>query len=214
MLRLACILLLSLFPATAEPPKVAIVDAQRAFSEYYATKNAHEKLAKAKLALKEDKRLPVIAATEEELRDLRLRARNPDLTEKLREQAFKRAEMKAHELRSLQRDTRQFMEAEQQKMNKLLVSVTRKLQANVQTVITQVAKAGNFEMVFESGGNTSSQVPTLLYIRNAVDITDTVIQHLNSTDPNRKETEPGEAEPASVPDGGNPTTTDPPGTPE
>jgi outer membrane protein len=177
------ILLLSLLPATAAKPKVAVVDAQRAFTEYYATKNAHKKLALAKLALQNDKRLPVIAATEKELQELRTKVRDTTLSEAQREQAFKESEMKAHELRSLQRDTKQFMEGEQQKMNKLLVSVTRKLQVNVQTVITQIAKAGNFELVFESGGNTSSQVPTLIYIREAVDITDVVIDHLNSTDP-------------------------------
>lgn len=184
MLRLLpALLLLALLPAAAEKPRVAIVDAQRAFTEYYATKKAHAKLAAAKLALQDDQRLPVIAATQKELEELRERAEDPELTPELRELALAKAEMKAHELRSLERDLRQFMDSEQQKMNALLVTVTRKLQANVQTVITQVAKAGNFEMVFESGGKTSSQVPTLLYVRDAVDITDAVIRHLNSTDP-------------------------------
>jgi len=188
---LACtsLLLLPLLPAAAKP-KVAVVDAQRAFTEYFATKSTHKKLAEAKLALQNDKRLPVIAATEKELQDLRNKVRDTTLTEEQREHFFKESEMKAHELRSLQRDTQKFLESEKQKMNQLLVSVTRKLQANVQTVIDQVAKAGDFEMVFESGGNTSSQVPTLLYIREATDITDTVIQRLNSTDPNNADDPP------------------------
>lgn len=190
ILLVPAILLVALLPASAEKPRVAIVDAQRAFTEYYATKSAHAKLAKAKLALKEDKRLPVIAATEKELQELRNKVRDTSLIEEQREQAFKQSEMKAHELRSLQRDTKQHMEAEQKKLNKLLVTVTRKLQANVQTVIDQVATAGKFEMVFESGGNTSSQVPTLIYSRDAPDITDIVIKHLNSTNPNPPAPEP------------------------
>ena len=95
MLRLFSLLLLCVLPVAAEKPRVAIVDAQRAFTEYYATKNAHKKLADAKLALQNDKRLPVIASTEKELLELRARANNPDLTEEQREAAFKKAEMKA-----------------------------------------------------------------------------------------------------------------------
>jgi outer membrane protein len=180
----AALLLLLIFPAAAEKPKVAVIDAQRAFNEYYATKTAHKKLAQAKINLQNDKRLPVIAATEKELRDLHNKVRDTTLTEEQRQQFFKQSEMKAHELRALQRDTQQFMESEQQKMNKLLVSVTRKLQANVQVVIDQVAETEKFDIVFEKNGNSSSQVPTLLYARHAIDITDTVIKRLNSTDPN------------------------------
>ena len=180
----AVLLSLLVLPAAAEKPKVAVIDAKRAFNEYYATKSTHKKLAVAKLNLKNDKRLPVIAATEKELRDLRNKVRDTTLSEEQREQFFKQSEKKTYELRALQRDTQQFMESEQKKMNKLLVSVTRKLQANVQVVIDQVAVAGKFDIVFEKNGKTSSQVPTLLYARSATDITDIVTKHLNRTDPN------------------------------
>lgn len=196
MLRvLPLLFLLTLLPSVAEKPRVAIVDAQRAFSAYYATRNAHQKLADAKLALQDDQRLPLIKATEEELEALQQRARDSELSANQREQAAKKAEMKAHELRSLQRDLQQFLDSEQKKMNALLVSATRKIQANVQSVIEQVAQAGKFDVVFESGGNTSSQVPTLLYVRDATDITDAVIKRLNSTNPNP----PGDAEHAAEP---------------
>lgn len=173
-----------LLPIAAAKPKIGVVDAQRAFSEYYATKNAHKKLAEAKLALKNDRRFPVIAQTEQELLELRKKVRDATLSEDQREHFYKLSETKTHELRSLQRDTKQFLEDEQKKLNELLVSVTRKLQANVQSVINSVAARGNYDLVFEQSGATSSQVPTLIYIRDATDLTDLVLRQLNSTDPN------------------------------
>ena len=54
-------------------------------------------------------------------------------------------------------------------------------------------------MVFELGGNTSSQIPTLIYIRNATDITDLVIESLNKNQPEDKKVAAADGIPSGAP---------------
>ena len=185
MTFLAAIWLTALLPLAAGKPRVATVDATTLFLEYHRTKTEQTKLAEAKLKLQGDPRLAVIKEIGLELRDLRTQARNTNNSEHAREDAFRKFQMKSHELRSLQRDTTQHLEARQKELNQRLVTMSKALLAEIRTTVNTVAAAEGYDMVFEMGGDTSSQVPTLLYIRHGTDITDLVVKELNKNKPPR-----------------------------
>jgi len=62
-----------------------------------------------------------------------------------------------------------------------MVRQTKKLLDNIRAVVRRIAGENGYDVVMETGGTTSSQVSTLIYIRDATDITDRVIAELNDT---------------------------------
>lgn len=159
-------------------PKIATVDVNKLFSSYEVTKEAQAKLDQQREALRNDPRLKVINETIEELKKLRSEIRDEDLPEASRENYFRTFQMKSHELRSLQRDTLQHLEDQKRELNLQMVARTKEILAEISGVIASVGKSAGYDLVLESGGSTSSQVPCLLYIRDATDITDLVLAEL------------------------------------
>ena len=170
---------------SAGMPRVAPVDASVLFKGYHRTKTEQTKLAEAKLQLQEDPRLAVIKQIRQELHELRNEVRNTSNSELDREDFFRKFQMKSHELRSLQRDTTQRLEDRQKELNRRLVEMSKALLAEIHAKVQQVAGEEGYDLVLEKGGDTSSQVPTLIYIRHGTDITDLVLKELNKNKPPR-----------------------------
>lgn len=167
----------------AQKPRIATVDASELFAKYYRTATEKAKLAEEQKKIAHDPRTAVIARTINELRDLEKQVRNSSNSEDSREEFFRKFQMKSHELRSLQRDTTQHRQDRQKEINRKLVSISKILLSEVQSTVQHVAAAGGYDMVIDISGDTSSQVPTLLYIRNSTDLTAKVLAELNRTKP-------------------------------
>ena len=67
-----------------------------------------------------------------------------------------------------------------------MVRTTRELLGDVRAIVQKIAEEEGFDHVFEVSGETSSQLSTLIYIRNATDLTDRVIEELNKDQPKEK----------------------------
>ena len=100
--------------------------------------------------------------------------------------------MKNQERLSLKRQHEQHHAEQLNLINKGMVENTRKLLRDVRAIVQEIAGKDCFDYVFEVSGKTSSQVCSLLYIRNATDLTDRVIEELNRNRPKEEvATNPG-----------------------
>lgn len=205
----------TLLPVVAGKPRIATVDASSLFTGYYKTKTEQTKLAEAKLKLQGDPRLALIKQLSAELKELRGQVRNTNRSDREREEYFRKFQMKTHELRSLRRDTTQHLEAKQKELNARLVTMSQALLAEIQAVIQKVASTEGYDMVLEKGGDTSSQVPTLIYVRHSTDITALVLKELNKNAPPPGVTPlPAERTPrGQIPEGVRPAGPTPPAAP-
>lgn len=168
----------------AGKPRIATVDASEVFMNYHRTKTEKAKLADAQRALEFDPRTAVIAQIKNELRTLQAEISNEDNSEELREEYYRKYLLeKLPELKSLQRDADQIRQEKQKKINEQLVSTSKILLIEIQSTIQRIAANEGYDMVLDIGGETSSQVPTLLYIRKSTDITAQVLEALNRTKP-------------------------------
>ena len=191
----------------AQQARVATVDASELFAKYYRTEAEKTILAAEQEKLAQDPRSAVIAQTVSELRKLEAEVRNTSNSDDSREEFFRKYQMKSHELRSLQRDTNQYRQERQKDINRKLVNISKILLGEVQAAVQRVAAAEGFDMVLDIGGDTSSQVPTLIYIRDSTDITARVLKELNRTKPaplppgvTRIPVEPAPPAPAPIPE--------------
>ena len=67
-----------------------------------------------------------------------------------------------------------------------MVQKTRELLQDVQNIVRKIAEEEGIDHVFEVSGKSSSQLPSLIYIRNATDLTDRVIEELNRNQPEKE----------------------------
>lgn len=184
--------LLCLLPLTGSAQKAAVatVNMQKLFSEYHVSVEKRGSIDSLRERLKEDPRLKTISDTAKELQDLQKKLQDPTTPNIEKELLFKKFQSKTSELKSLQRDTQQHIDAEQAKINSQLVKTTRELLEQIRAAVSEIAEREGYQLVLESEGNTSSQLPTLLYIRNGDDITELVLSHLNKSQSGQEKTSP------------------------
>lgn len=176
----AFLLLLGLaLPSAAQKPNFATVDISRAFEAYHITVAEREKIRQARAELKRDPRLEKIKLLEVELLDLRDRVRDTTLTDSERQNHFRKFQIKAQDLRALQRATIEHLDEQARIIDEGMVKKTRHLLGEIRAAVQKLALEGGYDYVFESSGKTSSQIQSLIYIRHATDLTDLVIEALN-----------------------------------
>lgn len=171
----------------AEKPRIATFDAAVAFESYHVAKAERTKVGEAKKKLASDPRVEQLKLTRVELLELRDKVRDTSLPEDARQEYFRKFQMKAHELNSLRRDITNSREEQTKAIDEAMVKKTKELLGTINATVQKVATAEGFDMVFEKGGTTSSQVSTLVYVRDATDITQQVIKELNRDAPVEKE---------------------------
>lgn len=185
LLSLALVLFLS-GGSRAEKPKFAVVDVSKAFEAYYVTIEEKSNIQDARDELKRDPRLEKIKLIKVELQELRDKVRDSTFTETERRDYFRQFQIKTQDLRALQRATVEHIDEQARVIDEAMVKRTRQLLGEVREVVQRLAAKEGFDFVFEVGGKTSSQIPSLIYIREATDLTDRVIEILNNdgVDPN------------------------------
>ena len=138
-------------------------------------------MREARKALLRDPRPETLKLLEVELGDLRGKIQDPASEERRRQQDYQRFLVKHHEYSTLKSEHERDHSAKLKILNESMVVVTRKLLNDIRIVVRKIAREEGFDHVFEIGGKTSSQLPSLLYIRDATDLTARVIEELNRT---------------------------------
>ncbi len=137
----------------------------------------------ARRALNQDPRPESLKLLEVELGNLKSRMENPASEKDQRQQDYQRFLVKNHEYSTLKREHKQDHSAKLKILNESMVVVTRKLLSDIRIVVRKIAQQDGIDHVFEIGGKTSSQLPSLIYIRDATDLTARVIEELNRNQP-------------------------------
>ena len=175
----AALVLLLAPHSRAGKPEFATLDMARAFQSYHLTVAARAKVQEARKALQKDPRSETIKLLDVELKDLKTQIQNPSFTEEQRREYYRRYVTKNHERTSLRSEHEQYLQEQRNLINRDMVRTTRTLLGDVRTIVQKIAEEEGFDHVFEVSGETSSQLSTLIYIRNATDLTDRVIKELN-----------------------------------
>ena len=162
-------------------PHLATIDMAKAFESYHLTHEERNRVREARKALLRDPRPENLKLLEVELGDLRGKIQDPASEEKRRQQDYQRFLVKHHEYSTLKSEHERDHSAKLKILNESMVVVTRKLLNDIRIVVRKIAREEGFDHVFEIGGKTSSQLPSLLYIRDATDLTARVIEELNRT---------------------------------
>lgn len=177
--------------------KIATVDMQELFKQFYRTNEAQKQInvERARIQKENNERLTRIRELEENLGKLRKQLEDPALNDSKKQSLFKEWQAQQQEGIALDRERREFLQRRNQALNEKMVQRMKGILEDIRKVVETQAKADSFDYVFDKSGLSTSQVPFLLYTKDATDITAGILKNLNKDAPAESLPAAGDATP-------------------
>lgn len=173
--------------ATAQDRKLSIatVDMQELFKQYHRTNEAQKQInvERARIQKDNNERLTRIRELEESLSTKRKQLEDPSINDSKKQTLFKEWQMEQQEGIALDRERREFLQRRNQALNEKMVQRMKGILEEIRKLVEEQAKADNYDYVFDKSGLSTSQVPFLLYTKDATDITAGLLKGLNKDAP-------------------------------
>lgn len=165
--------------------KIATVDMQQLFKEYYRTNEAQKQIniERARIQKENNDRLTRIRELEGNLGNLRKQIEDPSISDSKKQALFKDWQMQQQEGIALDRERREFLQRKNQALNETMVQRMKGILNEIRKLVEEQAKGENYDYVFDKSGLSTSQVPFLLYTKDATDITTVILKDLNKDAP-------------------------------
>jgi Skp family chaperone for outer membrane proteins len=164
---------------------IATVDMQELFKQYYRTNEAQKQInvERARIQKDNNERLARIRELEENLGNLRKQLEDPAISDSKRQTLAKDWQGQQQEGIALDRERREFLQRRNQALNEKMVQRMKGILEEIRKLVEEQAKEDNFDYVFDKSGMSTSQVPFLLYTKDATDITAGLLKNLNKDAP-------------------------------
>ncbi len=164
---------------------IATVDMQELFKQYYRTNEAQKQInvERARIQKDNNERLSRIRDLEENLGNLRKQLEDPAINDSKKQSLFKDWQMQQQEGIALDRERREFLQRRNQALNEKMVQRMKGILEEIRKLVEERAKVDNYDYVFDKSGLSTSQVPFLLYTKDATDITAGLLKDLNKDAP-------------------------------
>ena len=178
--------------------KIATVDMQELFQQYYRTNEAQKQINVERSRIQKDnnERLTRIRELENNLGNLKKQIEDPSVNDNKKQTLFKDWQMQQQEGIALERERKEFLQRRNQMLNEKMVQRMKGILDEIRKLVEEQAKTDDYDYVFDKSGLSTSQVPFLLYTKDATDITAGLLKDLNKDAP--AESAPAE-EPAPEP---------------
>lgn len=187
------------FASAAQDGKlnIATVDMQELFKQYYRTNEAQKQInvERARIQKDNNERLARIRELEENLGNLRKQLEDPAINDSKKQTLFKEWQMQQQEGIALDRERREFLQRRNQALNEKMVQRMKGILEEIRKLVEEQAKVDNYDYVFDKSGLSTSQVPFLLYTKDATDITAGLLKNLNKDAPAESLPAAGEPKP-------------------
>jgi Skp family chaperone for outer membrane proteins len=161
--------------------KMATINMDRTFLNYYKTINAEKKLKK-QVRIMEDRAVEMERRHKKTIAEYET-LRNDSLSVLLSEDARKKkkngAEQKQNDIRTMEGHMRSFNKDAREMLSKQHNSSRQDLIKEIQQVIEMISKNRGFEMVLDNSGKTSNLISSVVYSKKEMEITDSVLNILN-----------------------------------
>lgn len=176
---------------------IATVDMQELFKQYYRTNEAQKQInvERARIQKENNERLARIRELEEKLGKLRKELEDPAINDSKKQALFKDWQAQQQEGIALDRERREFLQRRNQALNEKMVQRMKGILEEIRKLVEEKAKTDNFDYVFDKSGLSTSQVPFLLYTKDATDITSGLLKTLNKDAPAGSLTAPDDTKP-------------------
>jgi len=165
--------------------KIATVDMQELFKQYYRTNEAQKQIniERAKIGQENNVRQARIRELEASLSTIRKQIEDPSLAEPRKQALMKDWQVQQNEGIALDRERNEFLNRRNRALNEKMVTRMKGILEEIRKLVEEQAKADDYDFVFDKSGLSASQVPFILYTKDATDITANLLKDLNKDAP-------------------------------
>ena len=165
--------------------KIATVDMQALFTDYAPTKATmakfeEEKAGVTKQAMERKTRLDEAKA---ELDNRQKQLGDPSVADAKKQTLYTDLQVKKQQWEALQREAEEFVSRKQRALQEQMQLRIKDILEGIRGKVQKFAEAEGYDYVLDKTGTSTSQVPVLLYTKDATDITDALLKTLKEEAP-------------------------------
>jgi outer membrane protein len=177
--------------ASAQNLKVATVDMQELFKQYHLTIAAQDQIdfERAKINQSNEERLVRIKEIESNLENFKKQIEDPSVNESKKQSLAKDFKLQQQEGIQLDKERREFIQRRNEALNQKMIERMKSILDDIRKLVEERSKADNYDLVIDKSGTSISQVPVLLYSKDSMDITASLLKVLNKDAPATKKPE-------------------------
>lgn len=178
--------------------KVGTVDMNKIFQSYYKTKDAENKINEQLAAFQSEfnSRQETYRKSLEEIQDMNKRMEDKALAQAKKDELNKSRESKIQENQQMGRELESFQRTRARQIDEQRARERNRIVEEIMDVVKKKVGSDNFDLVFDKGGLSFSQVPIVLYSRDNMEFSEEIIRTLNKNQPAPTAATPGGATPA------------------
>ena len=165
--------------------KIATVDMTALFMDYGPTKETRAKFEEEQkvVATQVQDRKKRLDDAKQELDTLQKQLSDPSLADTKKQAVYTDRQAKQQQFEALQREADDFVQRKQRAMSEQMQLRMKDILDKIRTRVQKYAEAEGYDYVLDKTGASTSQVPVLLYTKDATDITDVLLKALKEEAP-------------------------------
>ncbi|BDS08817.1 hypothetical protein NT6N_38570 [Oceaniferula spumae] len=169
----------------AEPPKMATVNMQKLFKEYHRTVTAqkHFNAEYAKIQKTINDKNEAINKLRRKLHDILAELKKEDLSAEERANKQRDGQLISQELKMMQQDVQTYSQEEKTKVAQKKAASMQGIMTDIKQKVIVLSEKMGHDYVFDRSGLSTNQVSFFLYLKDANDITATLLKELNKFAP-------------------------------
>jgi len=173
--------------AEEEKLRTAVVNIQKLFRNYHKVDKAEEEinLERARIQKEHNDVAGRLRSMDQSLRELEVSLQSTNLTGQNRSSLEREKGVRFHERERINHERTSDLRARHTELNRKMVARMDALLQEIHDLVAVQAERLGFDLVFDVDGTSSSQVPMLLFARDAMDITPMILKELNKNGPSR-----------------------------
>lgn len=167
--------------AAAADSSIACVNMEKMFDNYYKTMLANKRLQDQREAYRKYilEQQEVVKKMEADFSELRNQSQNIALSEDARKRAGEQASMKDMEVTDKKRGLVAYSKEKMKDLMSRYEDERKQILQEISGRIQDESTAKGYTMVFDISGNTSNKIPTVIYHKPELDITESLLAELN-----------------------------------
>ena len=171
--------------ANAQRLKIATVNMERLFNEYHKTSSVQRdiNIERARIQKDNNLRLKDIRDIDDSLQKIREQLKDTEIGDKKRQDLRQEAGDLSQDGIHKERERSEFLERRNRTLSEKMTKQMRSILVKIQRVVSERAKAGNYDYIFDQSGNSNQGIPFVLHARDTTDLTDSLLEEINQDAP-------------------------------
>ena len=171
--------------ANAQRLKIATVNMERLFNEYHKTTEVQRdiNIERARIQKDNNLRLKDIRDIDDALQKIREQLDDKEIGQKKKQDLNQEANDLTQDGIHKERERSEFLERRNRALSEKMTKQMRAILVKIQRTVSDRAKAGNYDYIFDQSGNSNQGIPFVLHARDTTDLTDSLLEEINKDAP-------------------------------